>query len=49
MARLKKKMMCGTSRFANAMVMMAVLLVMAQLVVISSRCRQTMMRPISPR
>ena len=33
----------------NAMVIMAVLLVMAQFVVMSSRCRQTMMRPISPR
>ena len=49
MARLKKKMMCGTSRFEKAMVIMAVLLVMAQLVVISSRCRQTMIRPSSPR
>jgi len=33
----------------NAIVMMAVLLVMAQLVVMSNRWRQTMMRPISPR
>jgi len=41
--------MCGTSRFANAMVMMAVLLVIAQFVVMSSRYRQTMIRPISPR
>jgi hypothetical protein len=49
MARLKKKMMWGTSRFEKAMVMMAVLLVMAQFVVMSSRCRQIMMRPSSPR
>ena len=33
----------------NAIVMMAVLLVTAQLVVVSSRCRQTMIRPSSPR
>jgi hypothetical protein len=31
------------------MVMIAVLLVMAQFVVMSSRCRQTMIRPSSPR
>ena len=31
------------------MVMIAVLLVIAQFVVISRRCRQTMMRPSSPR
>ena len=35
--------------FAIFIVMMAVLLVMAQLVVMSSRWRQTMIRPISPR
>src|SRR6184192_3254917 len=33
MARLKKKMMCGTSRVENAIVMMAVVLVIAQFVV----------------
>ena len=33
----------------KAMVIMAVVLVIAQLVVTSSRCRQTMIRPISPR
>jgi uncharacterized membrane protein len=37
------------AHFLVPMVMMAVLLVIAQLVVISSRCRQTMIRPISPR
>jgi hypothetical protein len=42
-------MMCGTPRVENAMVMIAVLLVIAQFVVMSSRCRQTMIRPISPR
>src|SRR5262252_7515779 len=46
---IEKKMMCGTSRVEKAMVIMAVLLVIAQFVVTSSRCRQTMIRPISPR
>ena len=49
MARLKKKMMCGTPRVENAIVIIAVLLVIAQFVVISSRCRHTMIRPSSPR
>ena len=41
--------MCGTSRVEKAIVIMAVLLVMAQFVVMSSRCRHTMIRPSSPR
>jgi hypothetical protein len=46
---LKKKMMCGTSRVENEIVIMAVVLVIAQFVVTSSRCLQTMIRLISPR
>jgi hypothetical protein len=46
---LKKKMRCGTPALENAIVMMAVLLVTAQFVVVSSRVRQTMMRLSSPR
>ena len=48
-ARLKKKIRCGTPALENAIVMIAVLLVTAQFVVVSSRVRQTMMRPSSPR
>ena len=49
MTRLKKKMMWGISRKENATVTMVVVLVMAQVVVMSRRWRQTMIRPSSPR
>jgi hypothetical protein len=46
---LKKKMMCGTSRFEKAKPNTASSKVIAHDVVASSRCRQTMMRASSPR
>ena len=48
-ARLKKKMMCGTSRNVNATVKMVLVVVIAHVVVTSRRWRHAMMRPSSPR
>ena len=49
MTRLKKKMMWGMSRKEKATVMIVVVLVIAHVVVMSRRWRQTMIRPSSPR